>query len=91
MEVVFTNDEEQNEIVTILEYFKYHFESEPVSTLREFHFQDGSAFNSYSFWGGKKVAIGKFDENANWYMKPVVMKYKDYHPIYEQIMRLKGE
>lgn len=89
LEVVFTNDEEQNEIVTILEYFKYHFESEPVSTLREFHFQDGSHFNSYSFWGGKKVAIGFFDEDPNikWYGgKPMVMRYEDYHPIYEQII-----
>lgn len=87
LEVMYTNDEEQNEIVTILEYFKYHFESEPVSKLRKYHFQDGSKFNSYSFWGGKKVAIGFFDENLNWYSKPIVMRYEDYHPIYEQIMK----
>ena len=89
LEVVYTNDEEQNEIVTILEYFKYHFEGEPISTLREYRFQDGSNFNSYSFWGGKKVAIGFFDENINWYKKPMVMRYEDYHPIYEQIMKIK--
>lgn len=86
--VVFTNDEEQNEIVTILEYFKYHFETN--IPLREYHFQDGSHFNSYSFWGGKKVAIGLFDENANWYSKPVVIKYDDYHPVYEQIINVKN-
>lgn len=84
LEVVFTNDEEQNEIVTILEYFKYHLET--YISLREHHFQDGSGFNAYSFWGGKNVAIGKFDENSNWLNKPMVMRYEDYHPIYEQIM-----
>lgn len=81
--VVFTNDEEQNEIVTILEYFKYRFET--GTPLREYHFQDGSHLNAYSFWGGKKVGIGWFDEDANWYQKPVVIRYEDYHPIYEQI------
>jgi hypothetical protein len=85
LEVVFTNNEEQNEIVTILEYFKYHFETR--TPLRDFHFQDGSKVNSYSFWGGKKVAIGWFDENANWYSKPLVMRYEDYHLLYEQIMK----
>lgn len=88
LEVVFTNAEEQNEIVTILEHFKYHFETR--IPLREYHFQDGSNFNSYSFWGGKKVAIGLFDENANWYKKPTVMKYEDYHPVYEQIISSRG-
>ena len=87
LEVIFTNNEEQNEIVTILEYFKYHFETK--TPLREFHFQDGSNFNSYSFWGGKNVAIGFFKEDANWYSKPMVMRYEDYHPIYEQIMNEK--
>ena len=84
LQVIFTNDEEQNEIVTILEHFKYRFET--GTPLREYHFQDNSNFNSYSFWGGKKVAIGWFDENTRWYSKPVVMKYKEYHPVYEQIM-----
>ena len=84
LQVVFANDNEQNEIVTILEYFKYKFET--GRQLRDYHFQDGSHFNSYSFWGGKNIAIGWFDENAKWYSKPIVMKYNDYHPIYEQIV-----
>ena len=85
LEVVFANNEEQNEIVTILEYFKYHFETK--TPLREYCFQDGSKVNSYTFWGGKKVAVGWFDETLNWYSPPVVMKYEDYHPIYEQIIK----
>lgn len=88
LEVIYTNDEEQNEIVTILEYFQYHFETR--TPLREYHFQDGSNFNSYSFWRGKNVAIGFFNENLNWYRKPMVMRYEDYHPIYEQIIAEKG-
>ena len=94
LQVIYTNNEEQNEIVTILEYFKYHFETR--TPLREYHFQDGSNFNSYSFWGGKNIAIGHLSEDwesLNWYGdgRPVVMKYEDYHPTYERIVKgLKG-
>lgn len=85
LEVVYTNNTEQNELVTVLEYFGYHFETR--TPLREYCYQDNSKFNSYSFWGKKFIAIGYFDETLNWYSKPIVMRYEYYHPVYEQIMK----
>ena len=84
LEAVFSNDEEQEELVTVLEYFQYHFTT--GRPLRSLDFQNGSKSNSYSFWGGKNVAIGEFDEKAKWFSDPVVIRYDDYHPIYQKII-----